>query len=309
MDGGNPGGRGAEGPRRGHHRGLLLRGPGLPTAPEEFRSQAVVADPDVYDRGRRRLDRVLGRAGRRPRLVPAVGHRPASGTSRSPGGSTAGTLNVSYNCLDRHVAAGRGDRVAFHWEGEPGDTRTITYGELLVEVSAFANVLRGPRRRPGRPGGHLHADDPRAGRGHAGLHPDRRRALGGVRRVLVRRPARPDPRRRGPGGGHRRRRLAAGSAGRRSRPTSTPRWPRRPSSSTWSSSAASATTPSTVPPMTAGRDHWWHELMSGEDPAAGGRRADAASPSTWTPRTCSSSSTPRAPRRRPRGSCTPPAAT
>ena len=39
-----------------------------------------------------------------------------------------GTLNVSYNCLDRHVAAGRGDTVAFHWEGEPGDTRTITYG-------------------------------------------------------------------------------------------------------------------------------------------------------------------------------------
>ena len=54
-----------------------------------------------------------------------------------------GTLNVSYNCLDRHVAAGRGDKVAFHWEGEPGDTRTISYSELLVEVSRFANVLRG----------------------------------------------------------------------------------------------------------------------------------------------------------------------
>jgi acetyl-CoA synthetase len=53
-----------------------------------------------------------------------------------------GTLNVSYNCLDRHVAAGRGDKVAFHWEGEPGDTRTITYGELLGEVCRFANVLR-----------------------------------------------------------------------------------------------------------------------------------------------------------------------
>ncbi|MEY2566241.1 MAG: acetyl-CoA synthetase [Actinomycetota bacterium] len=53
-----------------------------------------------------------------------------------------GTLNVSYNCLDRHVAAGRGDRVAFHWEGEPGDTRTITYAELLDEVQRFANVLK-----------------------------------------------------------------------------------------------------------------------------------------------------------------------
>ena len=54
-----------------------------------------------------------------------------------------GTLNVSYNCLDRHVEAGKGDKVAFHWEGEPGDTRTITYSDLLAEVCKFANVLKG----------------------------------------------------------------------------------------------------------------------------------------------------------------------
>jgi acetyl-CoA synthetase len=54
-----------------------------------------------------------------------------------------GELNVSYNCLDRHVENGLGDRVAFHWEGEPGDTRTITYRDLLDEVSRFANVLKG----------------------------------------------------------------------------------------------------------------------------------------------------------------------
>ncbi|MFT6290499.1 MAG: acetyl-CoA synthetase, partial [Ilumatobacter sp.] len=54
-----------------------------------------------------------------------------------------GMLNVSYNCLDRHVLAGNGDRVAFHWEGEPGDTRTITYKDMLDEVSQFANVLKG----------------------------------------------------------------------------------------------------------------------------------------------------------------------
>ncbi len=54
-----------------------------------------------------------------------------------------GRLNVSFNCLDRHVAAGRGDRVAYHWEGEPGDTRTITYSQLLDEVARFANVLKG----------------------------------------------------------------------------------------------------------------------------------------------------------------------
>jgi acetyl-CoA synthetase len=53
-----------------------------------------------------------------------------------------GQLNVSFNCLDRHVDAGHGDRVAFHWEGEPGDTRTITYADLLSEVQRFANALK-----------------------------------------------------------------------------------------------------------------------------------------------------------------------
>ena len=52
-----------------------------------------------------------------------------------------GKLNASVNALDRHVAAGRGNRVAFHFEGEPGDTRTITYAELLVDVKKAANAL------------------------------------------------------------------------------------------------------------------------------------------------------------------------
>src|SRR5215211_4336512 len=54
-----------------------------------------------------------------------------------------GKLNLSFNCLDRHVEAGNGDRVAYHWEGEPGDTRTITYADLLADVQRFANVLKG----------------------------------------------------------------------------------------------------------------------------------------------------------------------
>jgi acetyl-CoA synthetase len=53
-----------------------------------------------------------------------------------------GTLNATYNCLDRHVEAGRGDKVAYHWEGEPGDTRTITYAELLHDVAQLANALK-----------------------------------------------------------------------------------------------------------------------------------------------------------------------
>jgi acetyl-CoA synthetase len=52
-----------------------------------------------------------------------------------------GKLNVAYNCVDRHVEAGNGDRVAIHWEGEPGDGRTITYAELLREVCKTANAL------------------------------------------------------------------------------------------------------------------------------------------------------------------------
>jgi len=52
-----------------------------------------------------------------------------------------GKLNVAYNCVDRHVEAGNGERVAIHWEGEPGDDRTITYAELLREVSKTANAL------------------------------------------------------------------------------------------------------------------------------------------------------------------------
>ena len=52
-----------------------------------------------------------------------------------------GKLNASVNALDRHVAQGRGNRVAFHFEGEPGDTRTITYADLLVDVKKAANAL------------------------------------------------------------------------------------------------------------------------------------------------------------------------
>src|SRR3982751_143657 len=54
-----------------------------------------------------------------------------------------GELNVAYNCLDRHVLAGNGDRIAIHWEGEPGDSRSITYSELTAEVKRAANVLAG----------------------------------------------------------------------------------------------------------------------------------------------------------------------
>ena len=52
-----------------------------------------------------------------------------------------GRLNVAYNCVDRHVEAGHGDQVAYHWEGEPGDARTLTYAQLQDEVCRAANAL------------------------------------------------------------------------------------------------------------------------------------------------------------------------
>ncbi|MFC5745061.1 acetate--CoA ligase [Actinomadura rugatobispora] len=52
-----------------------------------------------------------------------------------------GELNVAYNCVDRHVEAGKGAKVAFHWEGEPGDSRTLTYADLQREVNKAANAL------------------------------------------------------------------------------------------------------------------------------------------------------------------------
>jgi acetyl-CoA synthetase len=52
-----------------------------------------------------------------------------------------GKLNASYNCVDRHVLAGKGDKVAYYWEGEPGDTRTITYADLQREVCKATNAL------------------------------------------------------------------------------------------------------------------------------------------------------------------------
>jgi acetyl-CoA synthetase len=55
---------------------------------------------------------------------------------------TGGRINASYNCLDRHVEAGNGDRVAFHWRGEEGEERDITYAELHRDVQRFANALK-----------------------------------------------------------------------------------------------------------------------------------------------------------------------
>ncbi|WP_439565777.1 acetate--CoA ligase [Microcella sp.] len=102
---------------------------------------AAVAKPELYDEAR--ADRLGFWADRARELH---WHRPFTETldwSTPPFARwfADGELNVAYNCLDRHVLAGNGDRVALHWEGEPGDTRTLTYAELTREVKRAANML------------------------------------------------------------------------------------------------------------------------------------------------------------------------
>ena len=87
------------------------------------------------------------------RLVRGVAHGPRVGRCPFAKWFVGGKLNVAYNCLDRHVTSGHGDQVAYHWEGEPGDTRTITYAQLLDDVSRLANALKSlgvAARRPRR---------------------------------------------------------------------------------------------------------------------------------------------------------------
>ena len=62
---------------------------------------------------------------------------------------TGGKLNASYNCLDRHVNAGNGDRVAFHWRGEEGEERDLTYADLHRDVQRMANALKDRGIGPG----------------------------------------------------------------------------------------------------------------------------------------------------------------
>ena len=61
---------------------------------------------------------------------------------RRRSGSSSGKLNLSHNCVDRHALGRAKDKAALMWEGEPGEVRRLTYGELHAQVQAFANVLK-----------------------------------------------------------------------------------------------------------------------------------------------------------------------
>ncbi|MEX2549753.1 MAG: acetate--CoA ligase [Nitriliruptoraceae bacterium] len=119
---------------------LLQEGRTFPP-PQDFKSSALITGVEIYDEANE--DR-LGFWARQAAELDWFSEwdEILTGEVPYPKWFVGGTLNVSYNCLDRHVDAGHGDQVAFHWEGEPGDTRTITYGELLDEVQRAANALR-----------------------------------------------------------------------------------------------------------------------------------------------------------------------
>ncbi len=97
-----------------------------------------------------------------------------------------GTLNASYNCVDRHIDAGLGDRVAFHWHGEEGEQRAITYADLPPRRPAGRQRAEGSWRRQGRRRRDLPADDPRGRRRHARVCPHRGAAQRRLRRLLRR---------------------------------------------------------------------------------------------------------------------------
>jgi acetyl-CoA synthetase len=111
--------------------------------PAEFREQALLNDPAVYEQAG--ADPQGWWAAQAQELDWFQKWTTVLDDSDPPFYKwfTGGTLNVSYNCLDRHVIAGRGDRVAFHWRGEDGQERDLTYAELLAEVERCASALKG----------------------------------------------------------------------------------------------------------------------------------------------------------------------
>ncbi len=108
----------------------------------EFREHALLSDPAVYEEAAR--DPQAWWAGQAQRLHWFEPWETVLDDSNPPFYKwfVGGRLNVSYNCLDRHVLEGRGERVAFHWRGEDGQERDLTYAQLLAEVQRFANALK-----------------------------------------------------------------------------------------------------------------------------------------------------------------------
>jgi acetyl-CoA synthetase len=110
--------------------------------PQGFREHALLNDPAVYEQALR--DPQAWWAAQAGELDWFTPWEQILDDSNPPFYKwfVGGKINASYNCLDRHVEAGRGERVAFHWRGEEGQERDITYAQLLAEVKRFASALK-----------------------------------------------------------------------------------------------------------------------------------------------------------------------
>ena len=110
--------------------------------PEEFRKNALWSDPAIYDEANKDIRKWW--AGHAEDLHWFSGWDEVLDDSNPPFYKwfTGGKINASYNCLDRHVEEGRGDRVAFHWRGEEGEERDVTYAEFLRDTQKLANGLK-----------------------------------------------------------------------------------------------------------------------------------------------------------------------
>ena len=120
---------------------LLLENRKFPP-PVDFQKNALVAGTFLYDEARADDEGFWARQAAELLYWDTDWHTICEWNLPYAKWFVGGQLNVSFNCLDRHVLAGRGDKVAIHWEGEPGDTRTLTYAQLLDETKKFANVLK-----------------------------------------------------------------------------------------------------------------------------------------------------------------------
>ncbi len=109
----------------------------------EFKRQALVTDTSLYDEAAEDYQGFWARQAAELVTWSTEWDTICEWTLPHARWFVGGQLNVSFNCLDRHVEAGRGDKVAFYWEGEPGDARVLTYADLLDEVQRFANALKG----------------------------------------------------------------------------------------------------------------------------------------------------------------------
>jgi acetyl-CoA synthetase len=110
--------------------------------PAEFVEHALLSDPGIYEEAERDWQGWWVEQARRLHWFKEWDQVLDDSNPPFYKWFVGGKLNISYNCLDRHVEAGRGDRVAFHWRGEEGEERDITYAGLLADVQRFANALK-----------------------------------------------------------------------------------------------------------------------------------------------------------------------